>query len=165
LFTTPALCSNILGHTQYETVKRLNEQFFEQYKKLDVIHLNLIKLSSYDTGHKYKDTLLSEAIEHITFTINHWEYEYRLIKLLPAIRDDFLNEFLRKEIKSIELLKKKTLMIFANPLNGAIIQLEQAKRSNSINTDILKELKNAKLTIEEGTNLLEKIAKQLKTNL
>lgn len=163
LLTSPALYSSILEHTQYEAIKRLNEQFFDEYKKLNAIQLKLIKLSSYDIVHKYRDTLLDEAIDHITFTMNLWVYEYRLIKYLPAIRDDFLVEFLREEIQGLELLKKKTLLVF-NPVKGTIIQLTQSKYSNSLDTDILKELKNAQITIEEGTNLLERIAAQFATN-
>ena len=86
LFAFSGWCGNILEDAQYETIKKLNGEFFEEYKKLSAIQTRLLKLSSYDTTFRYADTWLDSATEHVTFVLNLWGYEYGFIKWLPAIR-------------------------------------------------------------------------------
>ncbi len=151
--------ANLLKNSQYEAIKTLNGAFFEEYKKLNEIQLRLIRLSSYDTANRYNDTFLDEAIDHVTFTMNLWNYEYRFVKWLPTIRDEFFLEYLCELAKSLELVKKKTLCRF-NPVKATIIQLSQPKYTAPLDTDVLKELEDAQIAMEAGIKLLDRISAQ-----
>ena len=131
---------------------------------LNEIQLRLIKLSSYDTASRYRDTFLDEAIDHVTFTMNLWAYEYRFVKWLPAIRDEFLLEYLCELVKSLELVKKKTISRHS-PVKATIVQLSQPKYSAPLDTDVLNELEGAQIAMEAGIKLLDKISAQFSADV
>ena len=164
LFASSAQGGNLLKDSQYDAIKTLNGAFFEEGKKLNEIQLRLTKLSSYDTAKRYKGTFLDEAVDHVTFTMNLWAHEYRFVKWLPGIRDEFLLEYLCELAESLELVKKKTIS-WHNPVKATIVQLSQPKYTAPLDADVLKELEDAQIAMESGIKLLDKISAQFSVDV
>jgi hypothetical protein len=161
LFTNSGYCASILDTSQYNSIKRLNDNFLGEYKKLSAIQMKLLDLQSYDKDKKYKDTWLDEAIEHVTLILNVWACQYGFIRHIPSIKDEFIQEYLCEITKRIELAGKKTIGSsdgFGTAIKWSIVQFSNISDYSALKTDILKELKNAQVVMEAGLNILDSIA-------